>query len=61
MQISIIVHTADYRGDHAADIAIALDYIEGEAVGALIERAQLGKNPHARGEMIELRLVQKAP
>lgn len=54
--VSILFHTADYRGDHTADICEVLDYIPGESIDALLERSTIGKNPHARGERIELRL-----
>ena len=57
--ISILFHTADYRGDHTADICEALDYIPGETVEGLLDRAGIGENPHARGERIELRLLRK--
>lgn len=57
--LTIMVCTADYRGDHAADIAIALEYRPGETVEQLVGRAQLGRNPHARGELVEIRLAQE--
>lgn len=57
--LSILFHTVDYRGDHEADICLALDYVQGETVWSLLDRAGIGKNPHARGEKIELRLIQK--
>lgn len=37
--ISILVHTTDYRGDHTAEVCIALDYEPGESIEDLIARA----------------------
>ncbi len=57
--ISILLRTSDYRGDHAAEVTIALEPVEGETVEALLTRARLAR-PNAGGafhlDWIELRL-----
>lgn len=59
MKISIMLHTADYRGDHSADICRAVEYKQGETIEELCNRVGIGKNPHAAcGENIQIRLVE---
>ena len=57
MKIQITLHTADYRGDHAADICRAVEYAPGETIEQLCERAGLGQNQYAAGENIQIRLI----
>jgi hypothetical protein len=59
-QISILVHTVNFCGDHAQDAFIALEQIPGETVEDLLERAKLGKNQYAgQGEFIAIRVLHK--
>lgn len=39
MRLSILLKTADYRGDHTTDVAVALDVLPGETVEHLAARA----------------------
>ncbi len=55
MKISIMLHTQDYRGDHSADINLAVEHKEGETVAELMTRAKVGDG--GRGEYLEIRLV----
>lgn len=48
--------TSDYRGDHAADVQVAIDVRPGETVAALVARALA--NAHPREDHLALRLVQ---
>ena len=59
MNINILIYTVNFCGDHAQDSCIALDYIQGETVEQLIERALIGKRSEyaGKGEKIELRLT----
>lgn len=43
-QIQIV--TSDYRGDHAADVRVALAFIPGESVEELLARAALSEKDH---------------
>lgn len=61
MKYAILFHTAEYRGDHAADICRVIEPVEGETVEALIARVKLGSNQYAAGEYIALRLVERLP
>jgi hypothetical protein len=64
LKLSIILHTAEYRGDHSADIAITLDSIEGETVEALWLRAAKfrdGRPYPSCGDCIEIREIVIQP
>ena len=58
MALNVIFRTSDYRGDHAADIAVAYEVKDGETVEQLAARL-FGKE--ARGDVIEIRRVEPAP
>lgn len=53
MNIAILHVTDHYRGDHAADVAIAVHPIAGETVEALVARLDLKPT-----DRIELRIMQ---
>ena len=38
MKLSILLRTSEYRGDHAADIAVAHETVDNETVCTLVER-----------------------
>ena len=54
MKLSILHRTADFRGDHSADILIAHETVDGEAVTELARRILNGRNPYHG--VIEIRL-----
>lgn len=54
--MNILLRTADYRGDHAADVLKAYPYIEGETVEDLVKRVEL-KHPE---EVVEIRIFPKS-
>lgn len=58
MKIQIMLHTADFRGDHAADVWRVVEYSPGESIEELCKRAGLGENKYAKGECLEIRLVE---
>lgn len=61
MKIQIMLHTTDYRGDHAADVCRVVEYKPGETIEALCERSALGANlgnGRAVGENLQIRLVE---
>ncbi len=62
MKYVIEHHTADYRGDHSADIVVAIEPIEGESVTNLLSRTlgcaeTISTTP---GDHLVLRLVKPA-
>lgn len=59
MRIIAKYHTADYRGDHAADVCQLHDVGAGETVQGLCQR--LFKRKDAAYDYIELRLVAALP
>ncbi len=59
--ISIILRTAEYRGDHSADISIAHGLREGETVAELVERlltAGKGFAPDQYSQWLEIRRIK---
>lgn len=52
--ISIIVRTVQFRGDHEADIGVAMHAIDGETVADLVRRAKMCPE---QGDYIEIRLL----
>lgn len=60
MKLSVLLKTIDFRGDHAADVAIAHELRSGETVEELAHRL-LVQTPGAfvrpGTEVIEIRLV----
>ena len=61
IQINCLLRTANYRGDHSADVAIAISVEPGETVESLVKRL-LVHTEKTIGELIELRLaVNTAP
>lgn len=56
MKISILLRTQDYRGDHCADVAIAVEPVENETVRELAQRL-LPDNRTGSIEVIEIRRV----
>lgn len=58
MKIQIMLHTVDFRGDHAADVCRVVEYKPGETVEQLCERTGLGNNKYAPGENLQIRLVE---
>lgn len=61
MKLSVLLHTTDYRGDHAADVIIAHEIQPGETVQQLAERL-LGNESYIKdgAKVIEIRIVQEA-
>ena len=60
LQISCLLRTMDYRGDHSADVAIAVVVEPGETVETLVKRLLLRPGePH--GEFVELRIAIEGP
>jgi len=59
--ISVLLHTVDYRGDHAADVVIAYEVLPGETVEALASRL-MGHDQYVSPgcEWIEIREVLPA-
>ena len=55
MNISAILRTTEYRGDHSADISRAYELIAGETVEALAERILTTPN-----DWIEVRLIKES-
>lgn len=57
MKVNLLLRYSDFRGDHAADCALAMDVIPGETVDALMARARW-----LRGtvEVVEVRIVEEA-
>ncbi|HAM58709.1 MAG TPA: hypothetical protein DCQ64_26180 [Candidatus Rokubacteria bacterium] len=57
--IQITLRTADYRGDHAADVLVAYEAIPGETVEALVARLIGQRGPYANPEheVIEIRVT----
>ncbi len=58
MKLSILLRTSDHRGDHAADVLIAHEAIEGETVLQLAHRLLDGKASSAELEVIEIRRMR---
>lgn len=54
--LSILHRTDDYRGDHCADVQIAIEPIPGETIEQLIERLRPTET-----DCIELRVIRPAP
>jgi len=62
MKLNILLKTADYRGDHAADVAVALDPVPGETVEELVQRSGMLSLDSRKGpEVIEIRLAVGRP
>jgi len=62
MKISVIQRTLDFRGDHAADVAIAHDLKEGETVQELVERLIVKPRSsyiEPETQWIELRVIKE--
>jgi len=59
MKLSIMLRTADYRGDHSTDVLIAYDCLPDETVHQLAERL-LQPEPYVRdgSKVIEIRVIQ---
>jgi len=55
--ISILYHTSDYRGDHAADVCQVIDLMPGETVEALVARIMVSRGDYhnTRFDWIEIR------
>lgn len=58
MTYTITLQTSDYRGDHAADVAVSVDVREGETVAQLVERCLNTSRRGVEYDRVELRLVQ---
>lgn len=56
MKIAVMHRTEDYRGDHAADVSIAIDTKEGETVEDLAKRVLRKDRPQ---DWIEVRVVKE--
>jgi hypothetical protein len=55
MKLSIMFRTSAYRGDHAADVCLPVEPMDGETVDALLKRA--GLTDTSSGDCIEIRLI----
>jgi len=51
--VAILIRTSEMRGDHAADVAVAMRSIPGETVEALVARCRLTPT-----DVIEIRPMQ---
>lgn len=60
MKIAVFLHTAEYRGDHSADICRVIDAPPDTTISELCDKL-FGKSPLCTMEHIELRLVEKLP
>ena len=58
MSIQILLETSENRGDHHADVLIAIEYIEGETIEHLIKRCGLGETIFMSGDAIQIRVLQ---
>ena len=62
MEISVIWKTSDYRGDHSADVSIAVKANEDTTIKELIEKTLIKKQSKWKHEKyidhIEIRLIQ---
>lgn len=56
-QISVLLHTSEYRGDHSADVVKAYEIKEGETVEELVERLIAEQSSWAYTDHIELRRI----
>lgn len=58
MKLAILLRTAEYRGDHSADVTRIYDLIPGETVEELARRLFVS-NPYTKTEhdWIEIRVV----
>ena len=54
LEISIILKTSDFRGDHATDVSVAHRYKPGETIEELVDRTL--RDPH---DHIEIRIVKE--
>lgn len=41
MNLNIILSTSEYRGDHNADVSVALAHIPGETIDQLVRRSMM--------------------
>lgn len=61
MPLQITLVTEDYRGDHAADVRIALDADPNETIAALVDRASTNRRGSAPTlspvDVIEIRVT----
>ncbi len=59
-QLNLLVHFGENRGDHSTDVALALEYIPGESVDAVVRRAKARIPTYAASdfERIEIRVCQ---
>lgn len=62
-RIVAVLHTTDFRGDHAADVEAAYEVAPGETVEALCARVLKGASSYSRegADFIALRYVQAPP
>lgn len=58
MTYTVTLVTSDYRGDHAADVSVAVDVRTGETVADLVARLLGGARQGVGNDRIELRVVQ---
>jgi hypothetical protein len=60
MKLNILVKTSDYRGDHAADISVAIDVEENTSIKDLCQKVhdKFDSN-HNRIDCIEIRECEK--
>lgn len=56
-KLAIVLRTIDYRGDHASDVELPIEYKPGETIDDLVERSTIGTSQWARGEVLEIRLM----
>ena len=56
MKINCLWHTTNYRGDHSAEVAIAVEPFTTETVGQFCERI-LGADKGVSGDYMEIRVV----
>lgn len=55
--LNILVHYSENRGDHAADVAMALKPVRGESLEEMVARAYSAIGPHNKTvDVIEVRL-----
>lgn len=55
-ELNIILVTSEYRGDHAADVAVAIPPKPGETVEELVQRADLHPTDH-----LAIRIMREYP
>lgn len=60
MKISILLSTTDFRGDHEAEVRIAIEPLPDETVQHLAERI-LAERKQRETDVVEIRCMREVP